>query len=419
MSLDIRQACWLLRCTGFGASPTEVARVRKLGAAAWLDEQLRAPLGEVAPPLVTRLPPGQILTGAQLLGLIGWWMGRLAGGGGLREKMTLFWHGFFTSSIDPVFSTGLLFCQNQLLRENALGRFSDLLLKVSQDPAMLVYLDGFRNRPEHPNENYAREVMELFTTGPGNYSEEDLRQAARAFTGWELAWLEGGQFRSNPAHHDSSSKRFKELRGQLDGEQILHRLARDPATGRHVCGRLWEFFCGQPTEQSELQRLAAVFESSHGNMAVVLKALFSGEAFQETGRGRQGLKSPVELCCEIYRILGRGYGLFEAKDLNSMGQLPFMPPSVAGWRQGNGWVDTSTLQARLDWIYRRVDKASGWRQRGQELIAGCKPAQAAERLLWHCHQQDAGPQLRAVLAQHYQQPEILQLVLASPEVQLK
>ena len=416
--MEIREACWLLRCAGFGASPPEVARLRKVGAAVWLDEQIRAPLGEVAPPFVTRLPPGQILTGAQLVGLISWWMGRLATGS-LREKMTLFWHGFFTSGIDPVFSTGLLFCQNQLLRENALGGFGELLRRVSQDPAMLWYLDGFRNHPEHPNENFAREVMELFTMGPGQYSEEDLRQAARAFTGWEVAWLDGVQFRNNPAHHDASSKRFKELRGQLDGEQILNRLARDPATAEHVCARLWEFFCAQQAEKSELKRLAGIFAQYHGNMAVVVKALFLGEAFREMGRQRRGIKSPVEMCLEVNRIIGHSYGLAEAGELKNMGQLPFMPPSVAGWRQGNGWIDTSTLQARLSWIYRRAAKARAWTQRGQELIAGCKPEQAAQRLLWHSHQQDAGPELIAAVAQNVQQPEILQLVLASPEVQLK
>lgn len=416
--MDTRQACWVLRCAGCGAPPTEVARLRKLGLSNWLDEQIRAPLGETSPPFVTRVPPGQMVTGAQLLGLIGWWMARLAGGG-LREKMTLFWHGFFTSSLDPVFSTGMLFCQNQLLRENALGRFGDLLQRVSQDPAMLVYLDGFRNHPQHPNENFAREVMELFTTGPGHYSEEDLRQAARAFTGWELAWWQGGQFRNNPEHHDSSSKRFLNLRGQLDGDQILRRLANDPATAEHVCARLWEFFCAQPAGRDELRRLAEVFMRYHGNMAVVIKSLFLGEAFQELGRQRLGIKGPVELMCEINRVLGHGYGLMEAKVLKDMGQLPFMPPSVAGWRQGNGWIDTSTLQARLDWIYARVQKASLWRQRGRELVAGCKPEQGARRLLWHCHQQDAGPELLTVVAENLQQPEILQLVLASPEVQLK
>lgn len=416
--MDARQACWLLRCAGFGAPPTEVARLRKIGAAAWLDGQLRAPMSAGPAPWVTRLPPGQIGVLVQLSGMISWWMDRLATGG-LREKMTLFWHGYFTSGLDPVFSGGLLMCQNQLLRENALGHFEELLLRVSQDPAMLVYLDGFRNHPDHPNENFAREVMEMFTTGPGHYSEEDLRQAARAFTGWELAWLQGGQFRNNLAHHDASSKRFLNLRGQLDGEQILRRLARDPATAAHVCGRLWEFFCAQPAPPEEVQRLAGVFLQHHGSMAVVVKSLFLGEAFLAGASRRQGIKSPLELTLEVNQILGFRYGLGEFKDLQNMGQLPFSPPSVAGWRQGNGWIDTSTLQSRLSWIFHKAGKAKAWSDRGRQLIAGCKPEQAADRMLWLCHQQDAGPALRSALAHNVRQPEVLQMVLASPEVQLK
>ena len=416
--MDTRQACWLLRCAGTGAPPTEVARLRKIGAQAWLDDQLRSPQSQSQAPWATRIPPGQVGMLLQLSGMVSWWMERLASGG-LREKMTLFWHGYFTSSVDPVFSGGLLMCQNQLLRENALGHFEELLLRVSQDPAMLIYLDGFRNRPEHPNENFAREVMEMFTTGPGHYSEEDLRQAARAFTGWELAWLQGGQFRNNPEHHDGTSKRFLNLRGQLDGEQILRRLARDPATAIHVCGRLWQFFCGQTAPPEEIERLAATFLKHHGSMAVVVKQLFLGQAFQAAAAQRQSIKSPIELTLEVNRILGLRYGFGEFKDLQTMGQLPFFPPSVAGWRHGNGWLDTSTLQSRLNWIQHKAGKAVAWVERGQQVIAGCPDEQAADRLLLLCHQQDAGPGLRTAVAQNVRQPEILQMVLASPEVQLK
>lgn len=127
----------------------------------------------------------------------------------------------------------------------------------------------------------------------------------------------------------------------------------------------------------------------------------------------------MELTLEVNRILGFRYGLAEFKDLQSMGQLPFFPPSVAGWRQGNGWIDTSTLQSRLSWISQKAAKAAAWAERGRQLTADCRPEQAADRLLMFCHQQDAGPALRAAVAQNIGQPEILQLVLASPEVQLK
>ncbi|MBT9587072.1 DUF1800 domain-containing protein [bacterium] len=416
--MTVREACWLLRCSGFGAPPSEVQRMRRLGYQAAVESLLNVTLETADPPLTTRVPTGQMLTMLQLGGLIGWWLQRMTKGG-LREKMTLFWHGFFTTSVDPVFSAGLLLCQNQLLRENALGKFEDLLQQVSRDPAMMIYLDGFRNRAEHPNENFAREVMEMFTTGPGNYSEEDLRQAAKAFTGWELAWARGGQFRENRAAHDNSSKRFKELRGQLDGGQILHRLARDPATARHVCSRLWEFFTALPADPLEVSRLAAVFGQSHGNMRVVLRSLLTGEAFREAASPRRSIKSPLEFCLEMNRVLGRDWRLKEADDLKRMGQLPFLPPSVAGWRQGQGWIDTSTLQRRICWVQQRLLEATALGKKQKELLAGCKPAQAADRLLWLTHQVDAGPQLRQLVEQHQHRPEVLQLILTSPEVHLR
>lgn len=414
--MDLREACWLLRCTGFGAVPSEVQRLRRLGYERAVDSLLNAPPQPLTAPLTTRVPTGVGLTLLQLGNLIQWWAERMAAGG-LREKMTLFWHGYFTTSADPVFSAGLLLCQNQLLRDNAFGKFGDLLQLVSKDPAMLIYLDGFRNQPEHPNENFAREVMEMFTTGPGHYSEEDLRQAARAFTGWELAWARGAQFRDNPAHHDHSSKRFKELRGQLDGEQILRRLARDPATARHVSTRLWEFFTALPAEAQEIERLAGVFERSHGNMGVVLKALLLGDAFRQSATPRRGLKSPLEFCLELNRVFGRSWHLSDSDDLKHMGQLPFLPPSVAGWRQGEGWIDTSTLQRRFFWVQKHLGK--GLVQKASQLTAGCTPAQSAERLLWLTHQLDAGPALRQLVQQHHGRPEVLQLILNSPEVHLR
>jgi uncharacterized protein (DUF1800 family) len=416
--MSVREACWLLRCAGFGAPPIEVQRMRRLGYEKAIESLLQDRPENSPPPLTTRIPTGQILTFIQLGGLIGWWLRRMSRGG-LREKMTLFWHGFFTTSADPVFSAGLLLCQNQLLRENALGRFEDLLQLISRDPAMLIYLDGFRNRAEHPNENFAREVMEMFTTGPGHYSEDDLRQAAKAFTGWELAWARGAQFRDNPANHDHSSKRFKELRGQLNGGQILHRLATDPATARHVCSRLWEFFTALPADPAEVDRLAAVFQQNHGNMRVVVRALLTGARFWESASPRLSIKSPLEFCLEINRVLGREWQLQEAEDLKRMGQLPFLPPSVAGWRQGQGWIDTSTLQRRIYWVQQRLAQDKTLRQKHRELLTGCRPAQAADRLLWLTHQRDASPQLRELVAQHCQKPEVIQLILNSPEVHLR
>lgn len=413
-----REACWLLRCTGFGAAPLEVQRLRRLPYEEAVEQRLAEPRLALDEPMVTRIPAGQVGTLLQLSGMIRWWTQRLSQGC-IREKMTLFWHGYFTSSLDPVFSAGLLLCQNQLLRANALGHFEDLLQQVSRDPAMLIYLDGFRNKPEHPNENFAREVMEMFTTGPGHYSEEDLRQAARAFTGWEVAWLRGAQFRENPAAHDSGPKRFKNLIGQLDGQQVLHHLARDPATARHVCGKLWEFFTALPAPPGEIERLAGVFEKSHGHMGVVLKRMLLGQAFRQAAQPRKSVKSPLEFCLEIHQVLQRDWHWTDGEELKRMGQLPFLPPSVAGWRQGEGWIDTSTLQRRLHWVQKALKQDRQRIQQVTEQVAGLGRADGIERWLWLTHQLDAGPELRGWIGQHYRNPEILQLILSSPEVQLR
>jgi len=396
----------------------EVQRLRRLSYEEAVERRLTEPQLSADEPMVSRVPAGQVGTLLQLNGLIGWWVGRLSQGS-IREKMTLFWHGYFTTSLDPVFSAGLLLCQNQLLRQNALGHFEDLLQQVSRDPAMLIYLDGFRNKSQHPNENFAREVMEMFTTGPGHYSEEDLRQAARAFTGWELAWLQGARFRENPTGHDSGPKRFKNLRGQLDGQQILHHLARDSATARHVCGKLWEFFTALPAPPDEVERLARIFDKSHGHIGVVLKGMLLGQAFRKAAQPRKSLKSPLEFCIEINQVLQRDWNWKDGEELKRMGQLPFLPPSVAGWRQGEGWIDTSTLQRRLHWVQTSLKQAGNLVRKHGEQIQGCRPEEGTERLLWLTHQQDAGPELRSWVSQHYRHPDVLQLILSSPEVQLR
>lgn len=433
MKTSVREACWLLRCAGFGAPSAEVQRVRRIGAAAWIDEALHRPPGPCAQPWTTRFPPGIPMTAVQLGGLIAWWVGRMMQPAEqLREKMTLFWHGLFTTSADPVFSSGLLLCQNQLLREHAFANFEDLLQAVSRDPAMLIYLDGFRNRKEHPNENFAREVMELFTVGTGQYSETDLREAARAFTGWELAWWRGAQFRANPAHHDGGPKHFLELRGELNGQQILHRLARDPACARHVCGRLWSFLTGGVAPTTELERLARCFEASHGNMGVVLKTLLLGEAFRSAAEPRNQVQSPLEYVVGFCRTVDRpfatgvqagGWDWRQLPVLKRMGEMPFFPPSVAGWRP-SGWLDTATLHERLLWMRQAWNThATSLTDRLHQQLQGCSAAQATERTLWLTNQLDGGSALREALAARFHgpvsAPDMLQLSLFSPEGQLR
>lgn len=411
---SLREACWLLRCCGFGAPPQQVQWVRRHGYTQAVDHWLNQS---------STIPAAEGWARWRVQSLIDWWLQRMSQPEGfLREKMTLFWHGFFTTSSDPVFAATLLLRQNQLLRDNAWGSFSDLLQQVSRDPAMLVYLDGFRNKKAHPNENFAREVMELFTVGPGLYSEEDLREAARAFTGWGVDWARGGTFRYNPREHDDGPKKFLDLRGDLDGTRVLQRLARDPACALHVGQRLWSFFTGYPAEAQESQRLAQVFLASHGNLKVVLRSLLLGDAFRTSASVRSSIKSPLEYLLGLSQVAD-SRSWWQLEDLKKLGQLPFLPPNVAGWSQGDGWVNTATLRERLRLVRQMQHARSNWLQKGQDLLAGCNPTQAAERLLWTTHQLDAGPELRAIVAEAYSRgqpvPQVVQLILASPEAQLR
>lgn len=411
---SLREACWLLRCCGFGAAPRQVQWVRRQGYTRAVDHWLSQTSATPAPEGWARW---------RVQSLIDWWLERMFQPQGfLLEKMTLFWHGFFTTSSDPVFAAALLLRQNQMLRDNAWGRFGDLLQQVSRDPAMLVYLDGFRNKKAHPNENFAREVMELFTVGPGLYSEEDLREAARAFTGWGVDWLRGGTFRYNLREHDDGPKKFLDLRGNLDGTRVLQRLASDPACALHVCQRLWSFFTGHPTEVQESQRLARVFVASHGNLKVVLRNLLLGDAFRACASLRTSIKSPLEYVLGLSQVadVRSWWGM---NDLKKLGQLPFLPPNVAGWSQGDGWINTATLGERLRLVRQMQHARSNWMQKVRDLLQGCSPGQAAERLLWSTHQLDASPELRSVVADAYSHgrplPEVVQLILASPEAQLR
>lgn len=398
----LREACWLLRCVGESASPELVARVRRLGYQVCLDQWL------------SQVATGAAWRGVKASSLLDWWLERM-----LRprqfflERMTLFWHGFFTSSSQSCWLTALLFRQNHLLRMGALGRFEDLLQSVSRDPAMLLYLDGYRNRKEHPNENFAREVMELFTVGPHFASEEELREAARAFTGWEIDWLQGAKFRANPKHHDPGQKRFRELRGALEGGQVLHRLASDPACAQHVCQRLWDFWVGSQPERGEIDRLAGIFLGSHGNLKVTLRSLFLGDAFRQQSVQRSSFTSGLEFALNLSRVIGQRT-FWSPQELKQLGHLPFAPPSVAGWPTGTGWIHTGTLQNRFRWVSRALA-----RKPPEPLSEYAGPG----GWLALAHHPDASPALREkveeALTSGQPGPRILALILCSPEAQLK
>jgi uncharacterized protein (DUF1800 family) len=361
----------LLLRTGFDAPPAEVARFAQLTREQAVDRILAGTHREARTPLppevlewtdprtLRGMSPEERKTFQQdlrrrVLALKGWWLDEMVTTDSpLTERMTLFWHNHFTSSIQKVRSPALLARQNALLRRYALGNFGALLHAVAKDPAMLVYLDGARNRKSHPNENFAREVMELFTLGVGHYSESDVREAARAYTGWSIDPADGS-YRWRPFVHDRGVKTVLGQTGDFDGDQVLDLLLAQPATARFVTTKLWREFVSPQPDERELDRIAADFRTSGYEIRVALRELLLSDAFWVPANRDTLVKSPVDLVVGTVRRYGIRYDdprpLVFA--LHQLGQDLFAPPDVRGWPGGEEWITTQTLLARKQFLAR-------------------------------------------------------------------
>lgn len=278
----------------------------------------------------------------------------------LTERMTLFWHNHFTSSLQKVRSASLLYRQNVVLREHALGNFATLLKAASKDPAMLVYLDSAANRRGQPNENFAREVMELFTLGEGKYTEQDIREAARAFTGWSID-LDSGEYLWRPLAHDAGPKTVLGKSGWLDGGDVLDILLARPETAEFVVAKLWKEFVSPQPDAAEVRQIAAAFRDSRYDIKTALRALLSSDAFYDDRNRGALIKSPVDLVIGTMRQFNVGYSdpLPLTVLLRNLGQDLFSPPNVKGWPGGEAWINSTTLLARRQFLERlfRVDEA--------------------------------------------------------------
>jgi uncharacterized protein (DUF1800 family) len=265
----------------------------------------------------------------------------------LRERMTLFWHNHFVSSVQKVKSPKLMLDQNRLLRRHALGRFDELLHAIGKDPAMVVYLDSATSRRGSPNENFAREVMELFTLGEGNYGEQDVKEAARAFTGWSIEPA-SGEFRWRPFIHDDGEKTVLGVRGRLDGDAVLDILLAQPQTAEHLTRKLWREFVSPTPDEREVRRIAARLRASGYDLRLALGELLRSPAFWAAENRQALVKSPVDYVVGSFNTLG-----MEPPDtaalaglLRQLGQDLFAPPNVRGWPGGEAWINSSTLLAR-------------------------------------------------------------------------
>ena len=291
-----------------------------------------------------------------------WWLGEmLATPSPFTERMTLFWHNHFVSSLQKVRPTRLMYRQNLLLRRHALGNFGELLHAVSRDPAMIVYLDNASNRKGQPNENFAREVMELFTLGEGNYTEQDIKEAARAFTGWGID-PETGAFVFRRERHDDGVKRVLGRSGPFDGGDVLDILLGEPQTARLIVRKLWQEFISREPDAREVVRIADEFRRSGYQIRTAMRLILTADAFYAPENRANLIKSPIDLIVGTLRQFR-----IEVPDpypfvviSRRLGQDLMAPPNVKGWPGGDAWINASTLLARKQMLERlfRVSERS-------------------------------------------------------------
>jgi uncharacterized protein (DUF1800 family) len=355
----------------------------------------------------------------------------------LRERMTLFWHNHFATGVSKVRQPGLMQQQNAIIRKHALGKFAPFLLEMSRDPAMLIWLDSNSNRKGKANENYAREVMELFSLGVGNYTEKDVQEAARAFTGWHTA---GGQFIFNERLHDDAEKTILGQKGKWDGGDVIRIIHQQPAAGRFLARKLYRYFVSENDTPADalIEPLAEQIRKSDYDMKAAVKMVLRSKIFFSPQAYRQRVKSPVELIVGLVRSLG---GMETSPSaianlLEGMGQALYNPPTVKGWDGGKAWLNSATLLARHNAAWslvggeneqfkRRVDAAVLAERHGGEepskqvaflldlFLQGDVSRKAAPKLLAYLKESDPkGPEREKRLR------EMAHTILVLPEYQL-
>ena len=288
----------------------------------------------------------------QRLGL--WWANQmLTTRRPLEEKLTLFWHGHFATGENKVRDYRMMLRQNEMFRAQAAGTLRGLLVGILKDPGMLVYLDNGENIKQHPNENFGRELLELFSMGVGNYTERDVREAARAFTGWTNDVLE---FKFDAAQHDAGEKTFLGRSGPFNGEDIIDIILEQPVTAEYVSGKLYRYFVREEVAAPVRATLGRTFRDSGYQLKPLLKQIFLSRDFYSPPAYATQIKAPVQLVVSTYRKLGLqsvptipDFGRMTA----SLGQSLFDPPNVAGWAGGRSWITPSTLLQRGN-VFREV-----------------------------------------------------------------
>jgi len=407
---QLAQAGHLLRRAGFAPSEADINAALGDGLSRTIDRLLH-------PESVSDTAlDATLAAGAYDVTKIGdlrrWWLTRMAlTRRPLLEKMTLFWHGLLTSSYRKTGQGDLMYLQNQFLRTHALGSLSDLLTGITIDGAMLRWLDGTGSSKAHPNENYARELMELFTMGVGNFTESDVRAAARALTGWALD--RQGQVSFRPQVHDNEVKTFLGRTGRLGMGDVISAILANPATPRYLAGRMWSFFVYPNPTDGDLAPVVDAFRQSHGNIGAMMEAVLRSPAFSSPKAYRALVKSPAELIAGFSRQLGHPIDAADAAAGDAMGQGLFDPPSVAGWAPGAAWLSTGSWMARMHHLLARVHTLPG------TTLPGGTTSALVDHLLAMMVDGSVAPAARQALVDHRGTPaEVAFLVAATPEYQL-
>jgi len=377
---DAAKAAHLLNRAGFGGTKEEIAHIQSLGPEAAADEMLDFPDAPAEEQSETDVPDLSGIDGVPtsfrelyrtlqnkseddkrelrakfnqannqvMMATTAWWLKRMADGPyPMQEKLALFWHGHFTSSFRDERAALLMWNQNELERTNAAGNFGKFAHAISRDPAMLDYLNNTQNKKEHPNENYAREVMELFTLGIGNYTENDVKQGARAFTGWSH---DGENYFFRPFEHDYGVKTFLGRVGNFNGDDVINIILQQPVCANYISSKLYKYFVHPDVDPQLAEAMGSLLRENDYELRPLLRTMLSSKAFYSSQAIGAQIKSPIQLMVGTVRLLGLEMPPLRAIDgmLTQMGQTPFAPPNVRGWVGGRTWINTSTLFVRYN-----------------------------------------------------------------------
>ncbi len=346
---NYRLAAHLHRRAGFGGTRAEIAKSKKIGLRAAVKNALSV---EKQSRFDKEMAPiERIFVNGQPRGLAAWWLLRMVKSPcPILEKMTLFWHGHFATSAAKVQNTRAMYKQNHLLRQHAMGKFAPMVQGISRDVAMLIYLDSTENRKTRPNENYARELMELFCLGPGNYTEADIKEVARCFTGWEVRKR---KFVFNSYQHDTGNKSFLGTSGNYDGDDAVRLVIEQKACGQFIAKKLIRFFVADDIEISDqlAEPLANCLRESDFDVTEALNKIFTSRLFYSPAAVGRKIKSPIELVVGVMRYLQVSSNMDQAATRwQELGQLPLYPPNVKGWDGGRKWINASTILGRANLV---------------------------------------------------------------------